>query len=360
MRVTMHDVAEAADVSVATVSHVVNATRFVSDPVRARVVRAIEETGYRRDAVARALKRSRTDSVGLVVSDTGHPIFAEMVRGVEEVAREHNLTLILSNSSDDPEREAAAVDALRQQRVDGLLIVPAVGATQSAQTAAEDGLPVVVMDRLVDAPIDQVGVDSAQALHDLTGHLADQGHRRIAVVAGTQELNVNVERLAACRAALLEHGLNDRDILVLTSNGHDGTYHPVRSARESVLEHLGSADPATGYVTLNAHQTVGTLEALQDAGISIPSEVGLVAFDDLPWSRLLTPSLTCAAQPASQIGREAMRLLARRIEHAPSEPTVLRLACEIKHRESCGCGRPGAPLVGDAPTPSQQSRSNAT
>ncbi|WP_052665278.1 LacI family DNA-binding transcriptional regulator [Nitriliruptor alkaliphilus] len=367
MAVTMTDVARIAGVSVATVSHAINGTRFVSEPIRQRVFDAIEATGYRRDDLARALKRSRTDSVGLVVSDTGHPIFADIVRGVEEVARELGQTLILANSSDDPAREREVVDALRQRRVDGLLIVPAVGSDGLIDLLAADEVPVVVIDRLLDAPVDQVGADGHEALHVLAEHLAAQGHRRVAIVAGTEALAVNNARLEACLESLMACGLAREDITVLTSNGHDGTYRPVHAARESVLAHLDAGDHATGFLSLNAHQTVGTLQALQERGVAVPSEAAIVAFDDLPWASLLTPALTCAAQPAVPMGREAMRLLARRIDDPDVAPRTVHLECALVHRASCGCDAPGGPLGADAagpptsndgPTPPGQEREN--
>jgi LacI family transcriptional regulator len=336
VRVTMMDVAQRAGVSVATVSHVINGTRNVSDEVAARVIEAINDTGYRRHDLARALKRARTDSVGLVVADTGHPIFAEVVHGVDEQAQKSGQMLLLANTGDDRDRERKVVEALRERRVDGLLLVPAVGSARVAEQLASEGFPVVVLDRLVAADIDQVGVDSEPALRRLSAHLMDGGHRRIVIVAGTLDLQINVDRVEVCVRELEQHGIARDEITVLETSAL--AEHAIEAATQVVLDHLDGSAPASGMITLNAHQTLGALEALDQAGRSVPDDMAVVAFDDLPLGSLSARGVTCAAQPATEMGQRALQLLLRRIDDASASPEIVRLPCTLIHRSSCGCG----------------------
>ena len=205
---TITDVARIAGVSVSTVSHVVNGTRTVGPETRGRVVAAIEETGYRQHAVARALRRARTDSIGLVVSDTGQPVFAEMVRGVEHEARAAGFTLLLANSAEDHDLERASVQALRERRVDGLLLAQVSGTdAELVRSMTADGLPVVLIDRLSIPEVDQVGVENAGPMRALVRHLIDTGHRRIALVAGDPGVPTLAERRSGYEQALETAGI---------------------------------------------------------------------------------------------------------------------------------------------------------
>src|SRR5215207_294333 len=146
---TMVDVARLAGVSISTVSHVLNGTRNVEPATRQRVLTAIEKTGYRQDTLARAMRRSRTDSIGLVVSDAGEPAFAEMVHGVEDAAAERGLTLLLANSAENSEREQRAVRTLLDRRVDGLILARAADSSTSLMESLQnEKSPIILLDRL--------------------------------------------------------------------------------------------------------------------------------------------------------------------------------------------------------------------
>ena len=192
---TMVKVAKLAGVSISTVSHVLNGTRHVNDETRQRVLKAIEDTSYRQDALARAMRRSKTDSIGLIVSDGGEPAFAEMIRGVEETAASQGITLLLANSAEDPQREARAVQALLERRVDGLILARAAGSGPDALADfANYDTPLVLMDRLSDDPFDQVGVENRQPIMELVEHLVSQGHQRILLIAGDTRVATLHER----------------------------------------------------------------------------------------------------------------------------------------------------------------------
>jgi LacI family transcriptional regulator len=346
----MADVARAANVSTATVSHVLNGTRTVSDETAARVRAAIESVGYRLDPIARALRTSRTNSVGVVVSDTGHPIFADMIHGIDEVAARSGLSMLLTHSDEDPGREKASIDLLVERRIDGLLIVPSTNSDDAAiEAAAAAGLPVVAIDRPVDAEVDHVAADAAPALRALILHLVvDHGHTDVAVVVGTMSNRANTERLQACIDELQQLGceLLARNIIVADEDVHRRP--SILATRRAVRDVLERSGRPTALVSLNAEMTVAAVQAAGDLGVRIPDDVALVALDDLPWAELVQPEITCAAQPAADIGREAMNLLLQRIDDRERPIQHRGLACTIRRRRSCGC-EPN--VAGSEPSP---------
>jgi LacI family transcriptional regulator len=335
---TMNDVADLAGVSTTTVSHVMNGTRPVAGQTRARVLDAIERSGYAPDVVARSLVRSRTDSIGLVVPDTSLPDFAGMVRGVEFECRSRGFTLLLANSAEDGERQLASIRALRERRVDGLLVAQVTGGdAASLDYLRRHHLPVVLIDRLLDPTIDQVGVANVKPMRTLVGHLIRRGHRSIAVVAGDDRLLTLAERLQGFREAHATAGVAVDERLVL--RGAETT----EAAREATIELLRSDHRPTAIVASSLRMATGALGAIAELEIAIPGDLAFASFDEFPYADLFSPRLTSVEQPSFEIGREAMRLLARRIADNHASPETVRLEPRIVHRESCGCP-PGTPF----------------
>jgi LacI family transcriptional regulator len=330
---TIIDVARLAGVSTSTVSHVVNGTRPVRFETRGRVLDAISETGYTPDGVARALRRSRTQTIGLVVSDTGDPVFAEMVRGVEHEARSAGYTILLGNSAEDRDRERHSIDALRERRVEGLLIAQVARSTHDLiESLQANRTPVVLLDRLTAPDVDQVGIENIEPMKTLVGHLIERGHRRIALTAGDLAVPTLRERHQGYVEALHEAGIPVDESLVSTGS-------PMAVGARDAVRSMFLRDPGrpTAIVAASMVLAVATLWAIDDAGLSIPSDVAVETFDDFPYADLFTPRLTSMAQPAFAIGREAIRLLLRRIQHPDAPHRTVRLKPTLAHRESCGC-----------------------
>lgn len=327
---TIVDVASLAGVSTSTVSHVLNETRHVEPETKARVMSAVQATGYRRDALARSMRRARTDSIGLVVSDAGEPAFADMVHGVEEAAAQHGLSLLLANSAEDPDRERAAVEALLDRRVDGLIIARAAGSSAVLlKRIREEKKPLVLLDRLADLDVDQVGVNNQAAMAALVDHLTDRGHERIMLVSGDLRVSSLRERHDGFRAAMLKRGLEVPDSLLC-----EGTV-TAAATFDRVRPLLG--DSAAGPTAILACSTLlaaGALRAVQHEGLQVPGTMAFATFDGFTYSDLFQPQITTVRQPAFQLGESAVGLLMRRLE-TPSAPTkILRLESAIEFRRS--------------------------
>lgn len=330
--VTMSDVARLAGVSVTTVSHVVNGTRRASGETTRRVLDAVERTGYVHNALARGLARARTQSLGIVIAGLANPYFTDVVAAAEAEAARAGHLLLLGDSHNDPRQELRMVQALLGRRVDGLLLAPSPGAAELTlrHLAAQD-VPAVLFDRLLDAGLDQVGADNEEPTAQLVEHVAGNGHRRIAFVAGLDGISTTAERLRGHRLAVARLGLDDDPALI--ADGGSG----VAGARAATARLLELPDPPTAIVSGNNEMTIGVLRALRERGLRVPDDVALAGFDDFPWAEAFEPRLTVIAQPAAELGAAAVRLLLERLDAPSRPPRTLRLAAGFVHRESCGC-----------------------
>lgn len=325
---TMVDVARIARVSTSTVSHVLNGTRKVEPATRRRVLAAIESTGYRQDTLARAMRRARTDSIGLIVSDAGEPAFAEMVHGVEQAAAEHDLTLLLANSSEDAEREQRAIQTLLNRRVDGLIL--ACSARTDFSTIAglsEERAHVVLLDRLHSTlAFDQVGADNRESMRALTNHLVKQGHSQFLVVAGDLAVPTLAERLEGFQDGIRDGGLIMEQQVVCTG-----------TEAESIFEQATAAikdGTASAVITCSTPLAVLGLDALQSSGRSTPQDIAFATFDGFSNPDIFRPRLTTVRQPAFQMGVTAVELLLGRFSAPDTAPRTVRLHQSIELRDS--------------------------
>ena len=335
--VTMAVVARRAGVSVSTVSHVVNGTRFVREETRKRVLAAIEETGYVHNTIARSLVSGSTRTIGLAISAITNFYFADIVSAIEAEVSRAGYTLLLSDTHDDPGRELHVVEALHQRRVDGVLLATAGGRRGEAlRYLTELGVPAVLGDRCASSAFDQVGTENIEAVARLTAHLGERGHRRIALVSGRAGLATSDERLAGYRMGLRRCGLPADDRLMVTGRSN------ADEAERAIRGLLALADPPTALVVANNHMTIGAVRTLDRLGLRIPEDVALVSYDDFEWAAHFRPRLTTMAQPIQEIGAQAVGLLFARIADPRRAPRTVRLRPRFMHRESCGCaGRAG-------------------
>lgn len=325
---TMVDVARVAGVSISTVSHVLNGTRNVEPQTRSRVVAAIEQTGYRQDTLARAMRRSKTDSIGLVVSDAGEPAFAEMVHGVEQAAADRGLTLLLANSAEDSAREQRAVRTLLERRVDGLILACSAESTPQMLTALrQEKSPVVLLDRLYrDVPLDQVGADNRDAMRALLQHLAGQGHRRFLVIAGDVRVPSLAERLDGFFDGIRDAGLAPDERYILRGVETD----ELRMSVDSALDE----GEVTAMIACSTPLAVIGLSALEARGRATPDNIAFATFDGFSNPDLFRPRLTTVRQPGFDMGVAAVRLLMERLDDREASPRTVRLHQDVQLRES--------------------------
>jgi LacI family transcriptional regulator len=331
--VTMRDVAKLAGVSITTVSHVVNGTRPVAADTKARVLAAIEETGYTGDAIARSLVTGGTRSLGVAISLVANPYFAELIQAIEREAASAGYTLLLVDTRDEAEPEQAAVRTLRSRRVDGLLLTPSAGAAGAVLPELRQlGVPAVLVDRLVEGMgMDQVGPENLQSTATLVGHLAQLGHQRIGLVSGAAGLSTTSERVQGYRLALRQAGLPWDPALVACGES------AVKPATGALHRLLDLPEAPTAVVAGNNNMMVGVLHAARERGLRVGEDLAVVSYDEVEWAELTEPPLTTVAQPIGEIGRTAVRMLLTRIANPAHPPRTVRLPATLVHRSSCGC-----------------------
>ena len=335
----MADVAARAGVSVSTVSHVVNGTRKVSDETARAVRAAIESTGYTHDRLARSLATGRTLTIGLAMSALSNPYFAEAAHSIERAAAEAGYSLLLADTHDEPTGELRAIQDILGRRVDGVILAPSGDPLKALELLRRRRIPTVLIDRFVAAEVDQIASENVGATTELVDHLIGLGHQRIGIVAGLEGLSTSEERLEGYQRALAGASLHFDPQLVVRGDSDDA---PAEVAVERLL-HLET--PPTALVVSNNKMTIGVMRGLRRAGLSVPSDMALVAFDDFEWADLFHPRLTTVAQATKQMGREAVNMLLARIADPTLAARKVRLEPTFVHRESCGCPAPEQAVV---------------
>ncbi len=305
---TIRDVARAAGVSVATVSHVINGTRPVAPETAARVRRTMEALDYHPNAVAQSLRTRKTHAIGAVVSDITNPFFATLVRGAEDAAIEAGYSLIVCNSDESAEKEDRYVRLLRRRQMDGLLISPVGdGSSRVIQDLPRWRVPFVFIDRRAKGiEADAVLSDNIDGAYQATKHLIERGHRRIGIILGIKGATTTEERLAGYRRALDEAGIPFSDGLAVY-----GGYR-VEGGQRATEEFLSLSEPPTAIFSTNNLMTVGVLKTLAQRKIVVPQAMAVVSFDDLDLGELFQPPLTAVTQNPYEIGRIAMGILLAR------------------------------------------------
>jgi LacI family transcriptional regulator len=325
-------VAECAGVSVATVSHVINQTRPVSDELRQRVLAVMDVLDYQPNALARSLRRRRTSTLGLIIPDTNNPYFAEVARGIEQAAFERDYTVILCHSDYCPERELQYVDVLRAERAAGAIWIPATECCDAAERLVEYGMPLVVLDRRtpgVQCP--SVVADNWRGGYVATQHLIQLGHRRIGCIARPVGLSHSQDRFLGYQAALRDVNLAVDEALITKGgfkleDGHQATIHL-----------LNLEPPPTAIFAYNDIMAIGALRAAYERGLHVPHDFSIVGFDDIPQAAFTCPALTTVSQPKLDMGRRGAELLLDLIDGGKSSvdgdaPLEIRLVL----RESTG------------------------
>jgi LacI family transcriptional regulator len=325
---TIYDVARAAEVSASTVSRVLNGHSSVDAGLATRVRQAVLDLDYRPNAVARSLRRQRTNLWAVIISDIGNPFFTALVRGIEDLAQEAGFSVVLCNGDEDPDKETSYVSAALAQRMAGVIISPS-GRPALINRLTEAGMPVVAIDRQPHGvAVDAVLVDNVHGAESAVAHLVDSGYRRIACITGPRRISTAVQRLRGYRQAMQAAGRAVTEDLVRYADFREsGGYQAMASL-------LDAAEPPDAVFVANNLMTVGAMRCMVDRGVDVPTECGVVGFDDAPWAPLVRPSLSTVAQPTYDLGRTAASLLTERIAKPGKAPSTVTLKTALRIRES--------------------------
>jgi LacI family kdg operon repressor len=330
---TISDVAERAGVSKATVSRYLSGrSDILADATWKLIQQTIADFHYHPSQIARSLKGGRTRLFGMVVADVTNPYSVAVLRGAEDECRRSGYVLALCNSNGSQELEQALLASLRAYQIEGLILNSAGGPAEALSNAMPDGLPIVLLDRVLSSrQFDFVGLANAAAAGEATRHLIAQGFTDLALLSEPMEgVSVRLERALGFREAAEQHGQCTGTVLEIDLNQPDAMRLALARFIAAPSAKRKAIIAASGLVTLRAFQ------AIQRLGIRVPGDLGLVGFDELEWSSLVSPGITTIAQPTYDIGVAAVRDLVARVEGAAVEPQRTIFSGTLIQRRSSG------------------------
>jgi DNA-binding LacI/PurR family transcriptional regulator len=331
-RVNIRRVAHEAGVSTQTVSRVLNNRPDVSSETRQRVQQIIAQLGYRPNAIARSLSSQRTRTLGLITADFTDYFFAQVIAGAEVEARKHGYRFMLGSTERNPQDEPEYIRLLTDHHVDGILFARPSTEPDSRHLVdmLRDGVPVVTTAyHLPGEPLTVIDVDNVDGGQQATRCMLERGHRRIAMISGPATWKSVIDRTQGCTLALEAAGIPFDPRLVVEG---DWSFHSGYHAAQALLSRRR---PFTAIFAHNDQMAIGALRALREAGRSVPEDVSIVGYDDIPVAEYCTPPLTTIRQPMQEVGALATRLLVQAIEEPGAPKGEVLLKTELIERGSC-------------------------
>lgn len=339
--VTLADIAAHASVTPMTVSRVMNGTGYVHIETKERVLRVAREMNYRRNGLARGLKRQCTETVGMVLGDIANPFAAELSRGVREVLEEHGYSLFLCVSEHTAKEDVQAFDSLADHRADGIIVATRASKSGNERLSEliDSGIPVSLIGRDFRHPhADLVMADNLKGGYEATRHLIELGHKRIGFIGISLVQGLRLKRFQGYVEALKEHDLSvEENLIVGGRNGSDQMpgYSTEEMGYDGMMKLLELKQRPTAVFARNDYTAMGALNAIKLAGLRIPEDIALVGYDDIPLASHTSPRLTTVRQPTREQGKTAAQFLLQRIkgdrERSREEKTF---DCELVVRES--------------------------
>lgn len=330
MQVIMKDVAREAGVSTATVSHVINKTRFVEKETKNKVLRVMKKLRYYPNSAAQSLRSKKTKVIGLIVPDISNFFFTAIIKGIENTLKKYGYNLILSDSDENLEIEKDQIRVFNAKLVDGLIVAPASGDHTFLKKLLSRNSPVVFIDRKPQSycPGDCVLVDNAEGAYKAVSVLIKKGHSRIGAITGMPGLTTSEERVEGYKRALVNYGIKvDQNLIKIGDGRYDSGY--------KLMKELFFNTTITALFVVNNLMTIGAMQFLKEKQIKVPDALAIIGFDDYKWASITNPPLSVVKQPSRRIGEKASELLIRRIKKEETgDYKEYRLSTELIIRDS--------------------------
>lgn len=329
--VTIKDIARMANVSYATVSRALNNHKDVNEQTKQKILKICKEVGYSPNAIARGLVKQSTYTIGLLVPDITNPYYPEVARGVEDEASRENYNVFLCNTNWDMMKEVDYFNLLLAKRVEGIIIAPVSDDTMKFVDKFTGRLPIIFLGtRVEDEKYNYVVVDNIKGAEMITEYLISLGHRKIAFVGGMQGSSTFADRVTGYKNALKKHNIeiDEKLIHICGYRKKDGSNTLRRMASESNMP--------TAIFAVNDLVALGIIEAAEEMSLSIPDNLSLAGFDDIPYASLPKIRLTTVSQPKDSIGRESVRILFEKLESKDIHKGLQRIVQpELMIRSTC-------------------------
>ncbi|MFB6467641.1 catabolite control protein A [Cytobacillus sp. Hz8] len=330
MNITIYDVAREANVSMATVSRVVNGNPNVKPATRKKVMEVIERLGYRPNAVARGLASKKTTTVGVIIPDISNPFFAELARGIEDIATMYKYNIILSNSDQNKDKELHLLNNMLSKQVDGIVFMGGNITDEHVAEFEKSPAPIVLAGSIEESKkIPSVNIDYEQAAYDVTNEFINKGEKKIAFVTGPLHEPINLEKkLKGYKRALEDHDIEYREEYVFEG---DYTYD---SGIEAIEYLISLEERPTAIYVGSDEMALGVVHGAEDKGYHIPQDFEVISSDNTRLSLMVRPQLTTVVQPLYDIGAVAMRLLTKYMNKEKVENHTVVLPHRIEYRSS--------------------------
>jgi LacI family transcriptional regulator len=335
-KITIKDIARLANVSHTTVSRAMNDKSRIRNETKERILSIAKELNYRPDFIARSLVIRRTKTLGLVITTIANPFYNELAQGIETTARGLGYNIILCSTHSDLSTENQHIEMLRSKGVDGIIFSSAHMGDPNILTLAEEGFPIVMVNRrtyhpVVKEKVDYVGIDNILGGYLAVEHLIKLDHKRIGVIGGSSESSVGFERLEGGKKALEAYGLK-----AMTDYFLDGDFLK-ESGYRGGKQFLKMEEPPTAIFATNDYMALGAYQAIVEEGVKVPEEVAIVGFNDIEFTAMKGIELTTIGQKKYEMGALAVKALIERIEGKRSEaPQEIILLPELIIRKTCG------------------------
>jgi DNA-binding LacI/PurR family transcriptional regulator len=327
---TLHDLAQELNLSIATISRALSRPEDVAPPTRQRVLAAVHRQRYTPNGTRRSLRTHQTRTIGVILSDIRNLFFAAVVKAIEDEARANGYTVLICNADEDGAKEEAALQLLLDRKVSAVINCSTGANLDLLRAFQKSGAVLVDLDRESGLQnVDTVVVDNRLGAELATQHLIGLGHREIATVAGPQHLSNARGRLAGFEDALRSHGLK-------VQNGHIQFGNFLQESGYQCAEKLFSLrSQPTALFVANMEMAAGVIAFTRDKGVTIPGQISIVSFDDSFWARYMDPPLTVIAQPMERMGKCTMDLLLGRLRGGKPAETIVFRPELIVRRSTC-------------------------
>lgn len=330
--VTIKDIAKKAKVSTSTVSHVINSTHYVSEGLKDRILKVMEEENYYPNLVARSLRSKRTNTIGVILPEISDPFLAEIARRIEMQLAYKGYQMIISNSEDNIQKELESIKTLSKKMVDGILVLPTPGSRINIKELREQNIPVIFIDR--ETPylnVDMVKVDNEKGCYKATKYLIELGHREIGYISKNSNTSTSLEREKGFKKAMHDYGINFRKDFIIKACGR--TYENSRKAVETLLNNHEYRP--TAIVAEDDIMAIGAIRAISDFKLRIPEDISVIGFDDNMIDEFLVPRLSTVRYPIADLSEAVVRILMDKISNIDFEDVKkVILEPELVIRES--------------------------
>lgn len=326
--ITIKDVARLAEVSISTVSRVINDSKPVSPEVRKRVLKVIEETGYKPNDVARSLVTRRSYLIGVIVNNLAQSYVADIVRGIEEIGKMYGYDILLCSSYGSKETQEKYLQLLDRKQAEGLFLVGSKFDDEIIKLAKSFNKPCVFFTRDVREKINHITIDCKSAVYEITKYLFEEGHRRIAYISDFEDrTTVENEKIEGYLKAIEDAEMDYSKVYIVGGNKHNQAYELGKSIIDEVKDF-------TACVCSTDEIAIGILDSFLDNGIKVPEDVSVIGFGNIREGKFVRPEITTIGEPYYDVGAVGMRMLIKMIKGEKTQQGRMELPFTIEKRKS--------------------------